>query len=327
MNRREFIASLSAASLIGVSSKANAAEQWSLYHHQSAPQFTTSLGAKMWAENVEKETAGQIKVRVHYAGTLQIATNNITSAVSQGVVQLADDLFFSGNAPLGAVLRLPFLVQSYDEFAKASAILQPIVEKDFASKGVIVLAGYAYPLQYIWGRKEMPDLNALKGMKIRVASPEQSEFVRRFGATPVTIGASEVPSALDRGVVDGIVTGSVGADLWQDLLRHGLLVGLNFNNSYYIVNAGAFNKLSADLQGKVRKAATDAAGWNQATMREDDDKIIARLGAGKMTIVKPAKPDLDKAVAEMRPYWDQWAKERGPAAADALAQIRQALGR
>jgi TRAP-type C4-dicarboxylate transport system substrate-binding protein len=327
MNRREFIASLSAASLIGISTKARAAEQWALYHHQSAPQFTTSLGAKMWAENVEKETAGQIKVRVHFAGTLQIATNNITSAVSQGVVQLADDLFFSGNAPIGAVVRLPFLVQSYDEFAKASAILQPYVDKDFAAKGVTVLAGYAYPLQYIWARKELPNLGAIRGMKIRVASPEQSEFVRRFGATPVTIGASEVPSALDRGVVDGIITGSVGADLWQDLLRHGLLVGLNFNNSYYIANAGAYNRLSADLQAKVRKAATDAAGWNHSTMREDDDKIIARLGAGKMTIAKPSKPDLDKAVAEMQPYWDQWAKERGPVASEALGKIRQALGR
>ncbi|MEY2617963.1 MAG: hypothetical protein RL522_965 [Pseudomonadota bacterium] len=325
--KRRILLGLGLATGICLSMAAQAAENWTLYNHQSAPQFTTSMGAKMLAENIEKETGGAIKVRLHLAGTLQIATNNITSAVSQNVIQLGDDFFFSGNVPIAAVIRLPFLVNSDEEYVKASAVLRPYVEKAYASKGVTVLASYAYPSQYLWGRKEIASLASLRGMKMRVASPEQSEFVRRFGGTPVTIGPSEVPSALDRGVVDGLVTGTVGADLWQDQLKSGYLMGLNYNNAYFVVNTAAFSKLSPDLQAKVRKAATDAARWNEDTMRADDIKLATSLGAAKLKIVKPSAQDIQRAVETMRPYLDEWAKERGPEAAEVLAKIRQALGR
>ena len=60
----------------------------------------------------------------------------------------------------------------------------------------MVLAEYTYPLQVIWGRKKLTSLDDIKGMKLRVAQPEQGEMVRRFGGTSVTISAPEVPSAL-----------------------------------------------------------------------------------------------------------------------------------
>ena len=68
-------------------------------------------------------------------------------------------------------------------------------------------------------------------------------------------------------MVDGIFTAGVGAVLWKDLLKFGFLIPVNWNNSYILANAEAFNKLSPDLQAKLRKAAKDAAKWNQETMQ------------------------------------------------------------
>lgn len=303
------------------------AANWSIYNHQSAPQFATSVSAKNLADKITKDTDGDVKVRMHLAGTLQIATSDITSAVAQNVIQIGDDLFFSGNVPIGAILKLPFLVQSYEEFEKASAIVQPYVEKAYDERGVVVLAGYAYPMQYIWSRKDIGSLDAISGSKLRVASPEQSEFVRRFGGSSVSIGASEVPAALDRGVVDGLITGSVGADLWQDMLSHGFLAGLNYNNAYIIANKAAFEKLSPENQAKVRAAAVEAANWNTETMRGEDAEIIERLGKDRMKIVKPTTEESAKAEADMTPYWDEWAAARGDDAVKLLAEIRQVLGR
>src|SRR2546423_7930810 len=94
------------------------AVDWNFYHHQSAPLFATSRGAKMLSEQIEKDTNGELKARLHLSGTLQIAPNNITPAVAEGVVQLADDLFNSGNIPVARIPRLPGLVRTLDEFAK-----------------------------------------------------------------------------------------------------------------------------------------------------------------------------------------------------------------
>ncbi len=303
------------------------AANWSLYNHQSAPQFTTSVGAKKLADKITQDTSGEVKVRLHLAGTLQIATSDITSAVAQNVVQMGDDLFFSGNVPIGAILKLPFLVRSYEEFQKASAIAQPYVEKAYEQRGVVVLASYAYPMQYIWARKDIGTLEAISGSKLRVASPEQSEFVSRFGGSSVSIGASEVPSALDRGVVDGLVTGSVGADLWQDMLSYGYLVGLNYNNVYIIANKAAFEALTPQQQEIVRAAAVETANWNTETMRGEDAEIIERLGKDRMKIVTPRAEDIAKAEADMKPYWDEWAASRGDAAVKLLADIRKELER
>ncbi|MGZ9092982.1 MAG: hypothetical protein ACXW3T_15745 [Rhodoplanes sp.] len=47
------------------------AVDWNFYHHQSAPLFATSRGAKMLSAEIEKSTNGELKARLHLSGTLQ----------------------------------------------------------------------------------------------------------------------------------------------------------------------------------------------------------------------------------------------------------------
>jgi TRAP-type transport system periplasmic protein len=307
--------------------RAPAAEEWNFYMHQSAPNFATSRGAQRFTEAIEKATNGELKVRLHLAGTLQINPSNITQAVGENVVQIGDDLFNSGNVPVAGIPRLPMLIQSYDDFAKADAVLKPYVEKSFGEKGTTVLASYTYPLQFIWGRKKIVSLDDIKGLKLRVAQPEQGEFVRRFGGTSITMSAPEVPSALDRGVVDGIFTAGVGAVLWKDLLKYGYVLIVNVNNSYFIANTESYNKLSPDLRGKLRSVAADSARWDQETMQSEEAESVQTLTASGYTFTKATPDEIARAVDTMKPYWDEWAKARGPDVVEALAKVRTALGR
>lgn len=318
---------LAAPFMLFLSGAASAAEQWNFYMHQSAPAFATSRGAKMFTEEIEKITNGELKVRLHLSGTLQISPSNITQAVGENIVQLGDDLFNSGNIPVAGIPRLPMLIQSYEDFAKADAVLKPYIEKAFAQKGSTVLASYTYPLQFMWGRKKLESLDDLKGMKMRVAQLEQGEFVRRFGGTSITMSAPEVPSALDRGVVDGIFTAGVGAVLWKDLLKYGYVLIVNVNNSYIIANTNAYKRLSLDLQAKLRKVAEDTARWNQETMKKEEAESVQVLTAAGYTFTHAKPEEVARAVAAMKPYWDEWARARGADVAEAVAKVRAALGR
>jgi TRAP-type C4-dicarboxylate transport system substrate-binding protein len=324
MKAKLIVAALAAS--LAFTAPASAVE-WNFYHHQSAPLFATSRGAKMMTEELEKATNGEFKARLHLSGTLQIAPSNITIAVAEGIVQVADDLFNSGNIPVAGIPRLPGLVRTYEEFAKAADALRPYLEKSFAEKGVVLLADYTYPLQVIWGKKKLTSLDDIKSLKLRVAQPEQGEMVRRFGGTSVTISAPEVPSALDRGVVDGIFTAGVGAVLWKDLLKYGYLVPVNWNNSYIIANKEAFEKLSPALQAKLRKVAQDGAKWNQDTMRTEEAESVKTLIAAGFTMTTATPEDSAKVADTMKPYWDSWAKSRGPMVVEALGKVRAALGR
>jgi TRAP-type transport system periplasmic protein len=321
------VAAAAALASTVLSGRAAAVEQWSYYIHQSAPQFATSRGAKLLTEEVEKATGGELKLRLHLAGTLQINASNITTAVGDNIVHMGDDLFNSGNVPVAGVLRLPMLIQSYEDYEKASEALRPYLEKSFAARGAVLLGAYTYPMQVIWGRRQITSLDDIKGVKLRVASPEQGEFVRRFGGVSITMGAPEVPSALDRGVVDGILTGGVGAVLWKDLLKSGYLLVVNVNNSYIIANADAFKKLSPDLQAKLRKTVEENARWNQETMRKEEEAATAELKAIGYTITPASPKERDVAVERLKSYWDEWAKAKGPELVEALGKVRAVLGR
>ena len=318
---------LSLALVLLAGGQAPAAEEWNFYMHQSAPNFATSRGAKMFTEEIDKATGGELKARLHLAGTLQISASNVTQAVGGGVVQVGDDLFNSGNIPVAGIPRLPMLIQSYEDFAKADAVLHPYIEKGFAQKGTTVLASYTYPLQFMWGRKKLESLADLRGLKMRVAQPEQGEFVRRFGGTSITMSAPEVPSALDRGVVDGIFTAGVGAVLWKDLLKYGYVLIVNVNNSYFIANTDAYKKLNADLQGKLQKVAADSARWDQDTMKKEEAESVEVLRSAGYTFTNAKPQEVARAVDTMKPYWDDWAKTRGPDVVEALGKVRAALGR
>src|ERR1700734_110967 len=307
--------------------QAPAAEDWNFYMHQSAPNFATSRGAKLVTEEIEKATNGELKVRLHLAGTLQINASNITQAVGGNIVQVGDDLFNSGNIPVAGIPRLPMLIQSYADFTKADRVHKPYLEKAYLEKGSTLLASYTYPLQFIWGRKKLESLDDIKGLKLRVAQPEQGEFVRSFGGTSITMSAPEVPSALDRGVVDGIFTAGVGAVLWKDLLKYGYVLIVNVNNSYFIANTEAYNKLSPDLQGKLRQVAQDTARWDQETMQKEEAESVQTLTAMGYTFTKGTPDDTTRAVNTMKPYWDEWASSRGPDVIEALGKVRTALGR
>jgi TRAP-type C4-dicarboxylate transport system substrate-binding protein len=269
-----------------------------------------------------------VPVATNPPAKLPIQATNISQAVADEVVQFGDDGFFQGNIPIGGVMRLPMLINSREEFEKASKIIYPYLEKAYARKGMLILGYYIYPLQVAWSSKKLTSLAELKGRKMRVTSPEQAEFVRRFGATPVTIGPAEVPSALDRGIVDGVYTAAAGGGrIWKDLLKYVYDAGPNFFDALFVVNRAAFEKLPADMQALMRKLSAEAASWITEEQFKDEGMVRDQLKAAGM-IITPALPeDMKAGVEKLKDFWGEWAKTRGPDTVEALGKVREALGR
>lgn len=205
--------------------------------------------------------------------------------------------------------------------------MQPYLEEALTEQGVTLLSQYVYPLQVAWSSKELRSLDDLSGQKMRVTSPEQGEFVERFGGVPVTIGAPEVSTSLQRGVVDGVFTASAGGGrIWKDLLTHNYRFGPNYFNSLIIVNSDVFDNLSEEEQQVVRQAAEDAAKWITESLYEDEDEITQQLIDEGMVVTEPNPGDIDRAVEMMQDYWPEWAAGVGPEAEKALAEVRRAIG-
>jgi TRAP-type transport system periplasmic protein len=316
------------APLIGFGKPAAAAEKWDLYVYNAVSTVAAVRGMNKVIDEIEKETNGALTIRLHLGGSLSINTTNITQAVADDVVQMGDDGYFLGNVPIAGILRLPMLIRTKDEYQKAAAVMAPYIEKAFDKKGILVLGQYLYPFQVPFSSKELTKLADIKGQKLRVTSPEQGEFVKRLGGAAVTIGAPEVPTALDRGVVDGVFTASSGGgNIWKDLLKYNYRIGVNYFNSIVIVNKDAFAKLPQDAQGKVRKIVTANMPLITADMEKEEDELTKKMAAGGMVVTPARAEDVADAEKLFAPYWDEWAKTKGPEATEALKKVRATLGR
>ena len=304
------------------------AEKWDLYVYNAVSTVAAVKGLNTIIEQIDKETGGELTVRLHLGGSLPINTTTITQAVSDEVVQMGDDGYFLGNVPIGGVLRLPMLIRTPEEYTKAAAIMAPYLEKAFEKKGVLVLGQYLYPYQVGFSSKKLTSLADIKGQKIRVTSPEQGEFIKRLGGIPVTLGAPEVPSALDRNVVDGVLTASTGGgNIWKDLLKFNYRLGINYFNSVVIVNKERFGKLSPEVQAKVRKIVDTNMPLITKAMEDEEEILTKKFADGGMTVTAEQPADIDVGMKAISAYWDEWAKTKGPDAVAALKQVRAALGR
>ena len=300
--------------------------QWSAYTHSPAATLATPRGVQRLSEAMEREAG--IRIQLHIGGSLPISTQNITQAVSDGVIQFGDDGFFQGNIPIGGLTRLPMLLTTADEMEQAVAIMKPYLTAAYAKKGVVFLAHYYYPIQSAWSRKKMASLDDMRGAKMRVSSPEQGEFVRAFGGVPVTVQPSEVPSALERGVVDGVFTAAAGGGrIWKDLLKTQYGLGPNFFDGVLIVNKDVFDKLTPSTQAKLRQHATEAARWITEELKREETEHSAKLAAEGIVMTPAKAADSQEGLKRLAPYWDTWAKSKGPDAVEALKKIRAAVKR
>jgi TRAP-type C4-dicarboxylate transport system substrate-binding protein len=314
--------------LLTIATGAQAATVWECYVSNPVATTPAVQAVQHMIDAVKQQTNGALEINLHLGGSLPIKADGITAAVSDNVIQFADDTFATGTVPITAILRLPMLLQGYPDIDKAMAILRPHLDGAYGKRGIIVLGQFSYPLQVIWGRKKIASLADIKGVKLRVTSVEQGEFIRRFGGISLTIGAPDVAAALDRGLVEGVLTASSGGGLvWHDQLKYRYAFPTSYVNSTLIVNQDAFAKLPPATQKIVRDTAADAATWATAEMKRVEDEITARFAKEGMVLVDPSPADIKEATDRLKPYWDEWASKHGPEAVAILKEIRAAVGR
>ena len=210
------IASLSATSVA-------AATEWDYltFFGVSHPVVQYQIG---FAKEVEKRTNGELKITVRTLGELPFKASEALKVCGEGLVQMALGYagFTAGTVPLSGVAGHPFLVRTYEEGAKVWPIIDKYTGAEFKKLGVKTMYHFYWPPQNMFGKgKPILTVADFAGRKIRTTDPKQSEMLNRLGASAVTLDPGEVPVAMDRGLMEGVLTASfnlVGAK-WTDFIE------------------------------------------------------------------------------------------------------------
>ncbi len=305
-----------------------AKDRWTAYTYVSVANSSAGKGLNEMISAIESETDGNFKISLNLGGTLHIKAANITQAVADGIVDMASDYFYLGNVPIGGVLSLPMLIRTEDEWQKAIKVMEPYLKEAFEAQGLVYLGLYRYPEQTIFTSFDLNTAKDLFGKKMRVTSPEQASLIEHFGGSAVTLGGAEVPQALQRGVVDGVLTASAGgAKKWHEFLKTNYRLAMNFGSSVLIANRDAFERLSKEHQQALVKACA-VAGPKITENFVIDEQAQQKIQSDKgMKIIDADPADVASAEKAMEKVWSQWAESKGPKAVEALAAVRAAIGK
>ena len=320
-----FKLSLALASL-ALAGSALAQTKWDLPAGYPAGNFHTE-NLMQFAADVDKATAGKLKITVHANASLFKAPE-IKRAVQGGQAQMGEILLsnFSNEWPIFGVDGLPFLADSYDAAFKLYKAQRPVLEKKLGEQGMTLLYTVAWPPQGIYVKKPINSAADLKGIKWRAYNPATARIAELVGAQPVTVQAAELSQAMATGVVESYMSsGATGYDTkTYEHIKYWYDTQAWLPKNAVIVNKAAFDALDKASQAALLKAGADAETRGWTLSKAKNNEYIELLKKNGMTILPPSpqlKADMKKVGDTMLLEWLQKAGPEGQAVVDAYKRM------
>lgn len=218
---------------------------------------------KKAAAEVEKATEGRVKIEFYWSNSLVKVKENVR-AVQKGIADMAwtASSYHPAEYPIGLasqnVLYAPqgddaaFIVKKYWEMWDEYKPFRDQLEK----WGSTVWFLFPYDSYGCYATKPVRKLEDFKGMRIRVSSEGIGKMVTAVGAHPEFSPASEVYTALEKGMFHGAICGYEWGKRYSfyEVSKYlNLIDACMIGCGYGIVSFAALNKMSE----KDRKAFMD----------------------------------------------------------------------
>ncbi|WP_299682781.1 TRAP transporter substrate-binding protein [uncultured Roseobacter sp.] len=283
--------------------------------------------APFWSEKLPAASGGEINVALTTHNQMNLGVGDVFRLLGDGVYDVAMTVadYAVADAPELEGLDVPLLALTADEAKAMVDAARPMVDDIYANRfNSKVLAIAPYPPQVVFCNAEVSELADLEGLKVRASGRMTAKFLEALGAEGVNVSFSEVPGALQKGVVDCAVTGagsgySAG---WWEVSTHLMAIPLGgWDSVVTAMNMDRWNSLSAEKQELITsQVATEfeAPAWETAQDALVND-IACLTGNGEcpageargMTLVEVSDADFEKArgvlVNEVLPDWAERA--------------------
>lgn len=265
-----------------------AAEEWRAWniHHDGHPN---TPAMDRFAELVDKNTNGEIKVEVFHGGVLGSQPDAIEQ-VRLGAIEVGN--FNLG--PIGPMVKeanlvsLPFIFKSVPHmFRVLEGEAGDIMGAAMAEAGLTPLAWIDAGARSFYSQKPINTPADVEGLKIRVMNNDlYTAMISALGGNPSPMAFSEVQQALKTGVVDGAENnfpsfknvGHFEVTTHYSLSEHLIIP------ECICVNTAKFNALSPELQAALRSAAEEAALYQRELWAIQSDKARKDVEAAGIVV-------------------------------------------
>lgn len=246
------------------------------------------------AEKLAAETDGEVTLRIFPSGELSKSAAAQWKTALTGVADITFGLqgYTSETFPRTMFVVAPGLFHSSTEATKALWENIDALAPDY-ERAKLLAAWAAEPAIIMTKTVPVETMDDMKGLKIRTADQVGAAIVQAMGGTPVPLPASEMYTALDTGVIDGIMSdASTIASFKLHEVANYFTVGLPSSTSAYfmVMNKDSFGNLTEEQQAKL-----DALTGQELSMTAS--KSYADEAAHGLQMVREA----GKTIIEVQP--------------------------
>jgi TRAP-type C4-dicarboxylate transport system substrate-binding protein len=282
----------------------------------------------LWLQaELPKRTGGRMSLEVTTIPELGLTGTEVLRVLKTGLIDVAEVLtgYVASDFPMIEATDLPGVATSYSQARKLyDTWAANVIAKHEDVMGGKVMATFCWGQMFIFTKAPLNSLADLKGKKIRNFAPAQARYLAAMGAEPISMTTSEVYSALQRGVIDGTITGpdQVKGMSIHEVTKHVSNINISPLGSYIVSSRRSWDKLPADLQKVLSDMSPELTdlGWKLGEENNQEGLALAREKG--MTVDPAAKADwhstLSKISAEQIVPW--WAGRAGAAGRDAFNQ-------
>jgi C4-dicarboxylate-binding protein DctP len=229
MKLKQLFGGLLAAALLGASAPVLAAEM--IVSSEVAASHWKTQYMMEFAKKVKERTGGEIDVKVFPSGQL-FNDQDALASLGTGSVHMVwpVSVRLETIAPQLGLINLPFSLTDEQMTNKCYAQgLSQAMSNELKNRNLEVLSLLrTADLLFIFKDKDVKQLSDLAGTKLRVTGGRVFlDMIRSLGASPISMAASEMSTALSQGAIDGVYTSPAG---WAEM------IGTTGKYAYYIPN-------------------------------------------------------------------------------------------
>ena len=288
------------------------------------------LEQPLWVTDMPAASGGNIKGNIKSITEVNLKGTELLRLLKQGVFDIAAALpiYVEDGGAVIEASDIAGVAKDFKMGREIAAAWLPEMQTVMKERhGATILATFPFPEQVFYCKGDIKSIEDLKGKKIRVQGTSQGDFAAAVGASAVTIPFGEVVPALEKGVVDCGITGTMPGykAKWTEVTNTLFRLPVGYTIGIWVVNLNVWNKLSKDTQAFIEKQmqAHEDKSW-KVIEDETEEGVACNTGAGpcsvgpagKLKLVKPSDADLkarEKALNEV--VLSRWAKRCGDACA------------
>lgn len=243
-----------------------------------------------WRETVPGASGGQVTMEIQPLDQMGIDDSTMLRLLSEGVMDFAsmDISKMAGDDPAFEGCDLAGLTTTVEAARAACEAWKPVMARKMAEGwNAKLLALGANPPQVFWCRDALSGLDDLRGRKVRVFNATMTDFIEGVGGVTVSLPFAEVVPALQRGVVDCGVTGSLSGNTarWWEVATHIYPLSLGWSVTAHAMNLDSWNALAPEVQDFLLEqfAEYEDRMWETVQLATDEG-VACNIGEDPCTL-------------------------------------------